>query len=251
MVVEPDGRRSERVYWNPPHERDEDRSPEEWRDALLDALRVAVRRRMVSDVPVGVLLSGGLDSSLIVALLAEQGQRGLATFSIGFPDAGGREGNEFAFSDLVAARVRDRPPPDPGRDGELVEALPQAIAAMSEPMVSHDCVAFWLLAQAVSRERKVVQSGQGADEVLGGYSWYPPLLDAPGSGLDAYAAEFFDRDHDGVARAHRGRGGRGRLARVRRRVVRAPGRRVAGRPRAAPGLPRSCSSTTRSSAWTT
>ena len=57
---------------------------------------------MVADVPVGVLLSGGLDSSLIVALLAESGQRGLATFSIGFPDAGDREGDEFAFSDLVA-----------------------------------------------------------------------------------------------------------------------------------------------------
>ena len=77
-------------------------------------------------------------------------------------------------------------------------ALPRAIAAMSEPMVSHDCVAFWMLAQAVSRERKVVQSGQGADEVLGGYSWYPPMLEAPGSGLDTYAAEFFDRGHDGV-----------------------------------------------------
>ena len=50
----------------------------------MDALRVAVRRRMVADVPVGILLSGGLDSSLIVALLAEQGQRGLATFSVGF-----------------------------------------------------------------------------------------------------------------------------------------------------------------------
>ena len=49
---------------------------------------------------------------------------------------------------------------------------------MSEPMVSHDCVAFWLLSEAVRRERKVVQSGQGADEVLGGYDWYPPLLDA-------------------------------------------------------------------------
>ena len=59
---------------------------------------------MVADVPVGVLLSGGLDSSLIVALLAEEGQRGLATFSIGFPDAGGREGDEFAFSD----RSRER-----------------------------------------------------------------------------------------------------------------------------------------------
>jgi asparagine synthase (glutamine-hydrolysing) len=153
-----------------------------------------VRRRMVADVPVGVLLSGGLYSSLIVALLAEQGQRGLATFSIGFPDAGGREGDEFAFSDLVAGEfATDHHQIRVGTD-ELVSALPRAIAAMSEPMVSHDCVAFWLLAQAVARERKVVQSGQGADEVLGGYSWYPPLLDAPGSGLDAYAAEFFDRD---------------------------------------------------------
>ena len=62
----------------------------------------------------------------------------------------------------------------------LVDALPQAIEAMSEPMVSHDCVAFWLLSEAVRRERKVVQSGQGADEVLGGYDWYPPLLAASG-----------------------------------------------------------------------
>ena len=198
LVVEPDGTRREREYWSPPHERTQERSEEEWGEALMDALRVAVRRRMVSDVPVGVLLSGGLDSSLIVALLAEQGQRGLATFSIGFPDAGGREGNEFAFSDLVASEFgTDHHQIRVGTD-ELVAALPRAIAAMSEPMVSHDCVAFWLLAQAVSRERKVVQSGQGADEVLGGYSWYPPLLDAPGSGLDAYAAEFFDRDHGGV-----------------------------------------------------
>jgi asparagine synthase (glutamine-hydrolysing) len=194
LVVERDGTRRQREYWNPLHERVEERSPEEWRDALLDALRVAVRRRMVSDVPVGVLLSGGLDSSLIVALLAEQGQRGLATFSIGFPDAGGREGNEFRYSDLVAAEFgTDHHQIRVGTD-ELVEALPRAIAAMSEPMVSHDCVAFWLLSQAVARERKVVQSGQGADEVLGGYSWYPPMLDAPGSGLDTYASEFFDRD---------------------------------------------------------
>ncbi|HKG63523.1 MAG TPA: N-acetylglutaminylglutamine amidotransferase, partial [Solirubrobacteraceae bacterium] len=183
LLVEPDGTRREREYWNPPHERAEERSPEEWRDALLDALRVAVRRRMVSDVPVGVLLSGGLDSSLIVALLAEQGQHGLATFSIGFPDAGGREGNEFRYSDLIAQEFgTDHHQIRAGTD-ELVEALPSAIAAMSEPMVSHDCVAFWLLSQAVARERKVVQSGQGADEVLGGYSWYPPMLDAPDSGL--------------------------------------------------------------------
>jgi len=169
LIVEPDGTRRQREYWNPAHERADERSSDEWRDALLDALRVAVRRRMVSDVPVGVLLSGGLDSSLIVALLAEQGQRGLATFSIGFPDAGGREGNEFRYSDLIAEEFGTDHHQIRVGTGELVEALPRAIAAMSEPMVSHDCVAFWLLSQAVARERKVVQSGQGADEVLGGY----------------------------------------------------------------------------------
>src|SRR3954447_19811478 len=98
----PDGKRSERRWWDPPFTRDPERagwSAEDWRDAVLEALRIAVRRRMVADVPVGVLLSGGLDSSLIVGLLAQEGQRGLATFSIGFPDAGGRQGNEFAYSD--------------------------------------------------------------------------------------------------------------------------------------------------------
>ena len=125
MVVEPDGTPQRAGLLEPAaRARPGALAEEEWRDALLDALRVAVRRRMVSDVPVGVLLSGGLDSSLIVALLAEQGQRGLATFSIGFPDAGGREGNEFAFSDLVAARVRHRPPPDPRRDARARGGAP-------------------------------------------------------------------------------------------------------------------------------
>ena len=65
---------------------------------------------------------------------------------------------------------------------------------MSEPMVSHDAVAFWMLSREVAQDRKVVQSGQGADEVFGGYYWYPPLLEASGDGLDVYAANFFDRD---------------------------------------------------------
>jgi asparagine synthase (glutamine-hydrolysing) len=196
LVIEPDGRRRETVYWDPPFERP--RADPDWPEAMREALQVAVRRRMVADVPVGILLSGGLDSSLIVALLAREGQHGLATFSIGFEDVGGREGDEFEFSDLVADEyATDHHQMRIGRS-RLVDALPEAVAAMSEPMVSHDCVAFWLLSEAVRRERKVVQSGQGADEVLGGYSWYPPLLDAPGSGLETYAASFFDRDDAGV-----------------------------------------------------
>src|SRR4051812_25285732 len=194
--------RRERRWWDPPFARDPGRagwSDADWRDAVRDALRVAVRRRMVSDVPVGVLLSGGLDSSLIVGLLADEGQRGLATFSIGFPDAGGREGNEFAFSDLVAREFGTEHRRIEATREDLLDALPHAIAAMSEPMISHDVVAFWMLSRAVARDRKVVQSGQGADEVLGGYSWYPPMVEATGSGLDAYAGAFFDRDGGGVA----------------------------------------------------
>jgi asparagine synthase (glutamine-hydrolysing) len=64
---------------------------------------------------------------------------------------------------------------------------------MSEPMVSHDCVAFYLLSEAVSQHSKVVQSGQGADEVFGGYHWYPPLLDS-NDALTGYRRVFFDRD---------------------------------------------------------
>ncbi|MER7365741.1 N-acetylglutaminylglutamine amidotransferase [Nonomuraea wenchangensis] len=205
-VVEPDGTSREHRYWDPPYTRGAlpehaGLGAEEWRRAVLDALRTAVRRRMVADVPVGVLLSGGLDSSLIVALLAEQGQEGLATFSIGFESAGGEKGDEFAYSDMVADRFgtahhRIRIP-----DARLLDGLEQAVRAMSEPMVSHDCVAFYLLSEEVSQHVKVVQSGQGADEVFAGYRWFPPLADVPRErAAEVYAREFFDRPHGELAR---------------------------------------------------
>ncbi|MEV0624951.1 N-acetylglutaminylglutamine amidotransferase [Nonomuraea wenchangensis] len=205
-VIEPDGTSREHRYWDPPYTRGAlpehaGLGAEEWRRAVLDALRTAVRRRMVADVPVGVLLSGGLDSSLIVALLAEQGQEGLATFSIGFESAGGEKGDEFAYSDMVAERFgtahhRIRIP-----DARLLDGLEQAVRAMSEPMVSHDCVAFYLLSEEVSQHVKVVQSGQGADEVFAGYRWFPPLADVPRErAADVYAREFFDRPHGELAR---------------------------------------------------
>jgi asparagine synthase (glutamine-hydrolysing) len=168
------------------------------REALVEeALRTAVRRRMVADVPVGVLLSGGVDSSLIVALLAQMGQRDLQTFSIGFEAGGGEEGDEFRYSDLVAQRFETGhhqiriPTPD------LLQVLPETIAAMSEPMVSYDNVAFYLLSREVSRHLKVVQSGQGADEVFAGYHWYPTLASSSQPAAD-YARVFFDRDHEAL-----------------------------------------------------
>jgi len=160
---------------------------------------MAVERRMVADVPVGVLLSGGVDSSIIVGLLAEMGQPDLKTFSIGFESVGEAEGDEFEFSDIIAEHYGTDHHKFRVSNDRMLPALEGAIRAMSEPMVSHDVVAFYLLSQEVARHIKVVQSGQGADEVFAGYDWYPPMGHANGNGLDTYEAEFFDRSHAALA----------------------------------------------------
>jgi asparagine synthase (glutamine-hydrolysing) len=199
-----DGTTTESRYWEPSYLHDpagEDMTAEDWSGAVLDALRVAVERRMVSDVPVGVLLSGGLDSSLIVALLAEAGQSSLATFSVGFRSVGDLEGDEFEYSDLVAGRFGTHHRKFLVGADRLMPALRAAIGAMSEPMVSHDVVAFHLLSEEVSKHVTVVQCGQGADEVFAGYDWYPPLAGADGTGSSAYAAAFFDRAHAEIEEA--------------------------------------------------
>jgi asparagine synthase (glutamine-hydrolysing) len=206
MAIEPDGRRTITAYWTPDFSRRYDRadwSEKDWEDAVLESLRVAVDRRLVADVPVGCLLSGGVDSSLIVGLLAEAGQHGLATFSIGFESVGGVKGDEFRYSDIIAERFEtDHHQIRIGTD-RMLPALDGAIGAMSEPMVSHDCVAFYLLSQEVAKHVKVVQSGQGADEVFAGYHWYPPMGEPDAASLEgsvaSYRRAFFDRDSMGVA----------------------------------------------------
>jgi asparagine synthase (glutamine-hydrolysing) len=200
-IVERDGSSRERRYWDPPYARgagDADLSSEEWRDRVHEALRLAVKRRMVADVPVGVLLSGGVDSSLIIALLAEAGQTGLMSFSVGFEEANGEKGDEFVYSDLIAGRFGTDHHKIFVPSDRLMDALPGTFAAMSEPMVSYDNVGFYLLSQEVSKHIKVVQSGQGADEVFGGYHWYPPLARSSDVVAD-YAQVFFDRSHETLA----------------------------------------------------
>jgi asparagine synthase (glutamine-hydrolysing) len=196
--ITPDGKKTDRVYWAPPHERvagEGNVSREEWRDRVLESLRTAVRRRMVADVPVGVLLSGGVDSSIIVGLLAEEGQTGLSTFSIGFEEAKGEKGDEFVYSDLIANTFETNHHKIFVPSADLMGALPDTIHAMSEPMVSYDNIGFYLLSREVSKHIKVVQSGQGADEIFAGYHWYPPLTSSNDVVSD-YAKVFFDRSHE-------------------------------------------------------
>ena len=214
-AIEADGTRTDTEFWRPEFTRDPDKagwSERDWEDAVLAAMRSAVEWRTVADVPVGVLLSGGLDSSLVVGLLAEAGQTGINTFSIGFEAAGGEEGDEFKYSDVIAREfATDHHQIRIGTD-RMLPALGAAVHAMSEPMVSHDAVAFYLLSQEVARHVKVVQSGQGADEVFAGYHWYPPMQaltrelgprasrqQLASQAVDRYHAAFFDRPHTEMA----------------------------------------------------
>ena len=197
MEVHPDGTRQEHTFWTMQAVRsaeDEARSFDEWCELLLEQLRVSVKRRLVADVPVGALLSGGVDSSVIVGLMAEAGVRDLHTYNVGFEDVGGEKGNEFEYAQIVADRFGTRHERIFVPEAQLLERLPEAIEAMSEPMVSHDCIGFYLLSEAVSRHTKVVQSGQGADEVFGGYHWYPKVAGSADAVGD-YLAAFRDRDH--------------------------------------------------------
>jgi asparagine synthase (glutamine-hydrolysing) len=199
LTVNARGEISHRKYWALKAQRPaQPRTEAEWTDAIHASLRQAVRKRIeIADVKVGVLLSGGLDSSLLVALLAEQGVPDLMTFSVGFEDQPEERGNEFEYSDPVAAMYGTRHHKYLIPNSEVLRRLPEAVDAMSEPMFAQDAVAFYLLAELVSKTVKVVQSGQGADEVFGGYFWYPRMAaETSGSPLERFRRHYFDRDHD-------------------------------------------------------
>ncbi|UTH38086.1 N-acetylglutaminylglutamine amidotransferase [Pseudomonas sp. KHPS1] len=201
MRIDADGRTEQHRWWSlefGPRGEEAGYGFEDWREQVLSTMREAVAIRQRAAVDVGVLLSGGVDSSMLVGLLREAGVENLLTFSIGFQDAGGERGDEFQYSDLIARHFATRHHQLRIGEHEIIEQLPQAFRAMSEPMVSHDCIAFYLLSREVAKHCKVVQSGQGADELFAGYHWYP-LVDGADDAFAAYRAAFFDREHDEYA----------------------------------------------------
>ena len=201
MRIDAQGNCEQQTWWNlefGPRRDEIAFDLEDWCERVLDGMREAVSIRQRAAVEVGVLLSGGVDSSLLVGLLREAGVEQLSTFSIGFEDGGGERGDEFQYSDLIAERFTTRHHQLRIGENEILEQLPAAFRAMSEPMVSHDCIAFYLLSREVAKHCKVVQSGQGADELFAGYHWYPQV-DAAEDAFGAYRAAFFDRDYDEYA----------------------------------------------------
>lgn len=201
LTIEPGGAKREEVYWRcPVQSRDRVMTEAEWTQSVREHLRTAVERRRVADVPLGVLLSGGLDSSLLVALLAESGQKDLQTFSIGFESVNGLKGDEFAYSDLVAKKFGTKHHRIPIATSRAIPAMAGAVSQMSEPQVSHDAIGFYLLSEEVSQHVKAVQCGQGADEVFGGYHWYPHMLRSNDPVSD-YMRVYCEHSHDEISDA--------------------------------------------------
>ncbi|WP_158896620.1 MULTISPECIES: N-acetylglutaminylglutamine amidotransferase [unclassified Pseudomonas] len=197
MTVDASGQQHQETWWNldyGPREDERRYTLDDWAERVLQGLKDAVAIRQRAAREVGVLLSGGVDSSLLVGLLHDSGVKDLLTFSIGFEDAGGERGDEFQYSDLIANHYGTRHHQLRIAEDEIIQQLPRAFSAMSEPMVSHDCIAFYLLSREVSKHCKVVQSGQGADELFAGYHWYPQVHGAADP-FAAYRAAFFDRDY--------------------------------------------------------
>jgi len=203
LLIKENGEQQLSRYWALDATRPQQpKTDEEWTEAIHESLKTAVRRRnAISDVPVGVLLSGGLDSSLLVGLLDEIGIKDIRTYSIGFDDQPEEKGSEFEYSDAVVERFNTNHHKIHIPNEQTLSRLPEAIANMSEPMFGQDAIGFYLLSEQVAKDVKVVQSGQGADEVFGGYFWYNKMNEAQGTYLERFRQFYFDRDHEEMTEA--------------------------------------------------
>lgn len=198
ITINRNGKFVEKTYWNPTAQRPiEKLSDGEYIEKTHELLTKAVMKRMqAADVPIGVLLSGGLDSSLLVGLLNEAGHQDIRTFSIGFEDIDDEAGSEFEYSDQIVERFNTRHEKYVVSNAEVLPRLSEAVANMAEPMVGQDAVAFYLLSEQVSKHIKVVLSGQGADEAFAGYFWYPRMLAEQGDEINRFSKHYVDRPHE-------------------------------------------------------
>jgi asparagine synthase (glutamine-hydrolysing) len=167
LVADPDGVSIERFWEYPRPDPITRMSLDEAADGLLEQLDESVRLRLMADVPLGAMLSGGLDSSLIVAMMARHSSAPVQTFSVGFREAG--EANELADARLVASALGAEHHELELSIADQAVDLAELVWSMDEPLADLSGLGFLALSQLASRHVTVALSGQGADELLGGY----------------------------------------------------------------------------------
>ena len=157
-------------YWNIPEAAAPARLKEPLAEPILASLQDAVRLRLVSDVPLGAFLSGGIDSSSVVALMSRSTTRPVQTFSIGF------ETPYASYNELPAARlVAERFQTDHHEfvvNADLAHLLPQAVWHLDEPFADSSALLTFLLSREAKRTVTVALTGTGGDELFGGYPRY-------------------------------------------------------------------------------
>ncbi len=159
-------------YWRIDDRTDDHKSERQWIDALLTTLERSIVSQMVSDVPLGAFLSGGIDSSSIVAFMSRHSDRPVKTYAIGF-DTGsaGSYYNELPFARQVAERFRTDHKEIVVRP-DVVELLPRLLWHMDEPIADSAFITTYLVAQFARKDVTVILSGVGGDELFGGYRRY-------------------------------------------------------------------------------
>ncbi len=171
LTVTASGQSDLQRYWQPDLRppAQHDRRPEaELAADLRVRLMEAVRLRMISDVPLGAFLSGGLDSSAIVALMSQLSSRPVRTFSIGFDEAGY---DESAYAAMVARHCGTEHTHEVVRP-DVVTVLPKLARQFDEPFADNSTIPTFLVSEIARRHVTVALSGDGGDEVFAGYTWY-------------------------------------------------------------------------------
>ena len=154
-------------YWSPRLDETE-RSDEEWLALVRETVTAAVRRRLVADVPLGALLSGGIDSSVVVALMAQASSEPVRTFSVGFSDP---RYDERALARTVAERWGTHHE-ELLLEPDATEILPKLAEILDEPFADSSALPTYLVSQHARRHVTVALAGDGGDESFGGYERY-------------------------------------------------------------------------------
>lgn len=157
------------AYWDLPEGEDPARPAGDVIPEIVEQLREAVRLRMIADVPLGVFLSGGTDSSAVVALMAELGARPLRTFSVGFNEP---QYSELPYARAVAQRYSTEHQELIVKPEDVRDELPRLVAFRDEPVAEPTDVALYLISRLAARSVKVVLAGEGGDEIFAGYPKY-------------------------------------------------------------------------------
>jgi asparagine synthase (glutamine-hydrolysing) len=166
------GRVQLRQYWKPElHGGPFDGTDEDYVEAFGAAFETSIRRRLVSEVPVGAYLSGGLDSSLIVAAIARQVTHPVRTFTVGFD----YQHDELAVAAETARALGCRHTEIACRVSD-VELLPKVVWHLDEPVGDPIVIPMYQLAREAKKEVTVILTGEGADEIFGGYLFHKALL---------------------------------------------------------------------------